>query len=216
MKKNYLKSAMFITVFAAGTAVISQSKDVYAVSTGVTLQEEAITSYPAYDEIIRKYYEGMASGWSMEDFRENDLCYLAGYEMGESSLGYCTMDINGDGIEELMIGSVNENAYTGMFFDLYTIVDGQISLVISSGERDRYYLCEDYTIANEGSGGALSSVSGYYDLISDQLQLKEGVFRMDMIIRIIHGFIHRPIFMRIIPHRFQKVKHRVLWTNIHI
>ena len=96
--------------------------------------------------------------------------------MGESSLGYCTMDINGDGIEELMIGSVNENAYTGMFFDLYTIVDGQISLVISSGERDRYYLCEDYTIANEGSGGALSSVSGYYDLISDQLQLKEGVF----------------------------------------
>ena len=97
-------------------------------------------------------------------------------QMGESSLGYCTMDINGDGIEELMIGSVNENAYTGMFFDLYTIVDGQISLVISSGERDRYYLCEDYTIANEGSGGALSSVSGYYDLISDQLQLKEGVF----------------------------------------
>ena len=81
--------------------------------------------------------------------------------MGESSLGYCTMDINGDGIEELMIGSVNENAYTGMFFDLYTIVDGQISLVISSGERDRYYLCEDYTIANEGSGGALSYVSGY-------------------------------------------------------
>ena len=30
MKKNYLKSAMFITVFVAGTAVISQSKDVYA------------------------------------------------------------------------------------------------------------------------------------------------------------------------------------------
>lgn len=27
MKKNYLKSAMFITVFVAGTAVISQSKD---------------------------------------------------------------------------------------------------------------------------------------------------------------------------------------------
>ena len=156
--------------------IISFLQSLTSTSTGDTLQEEAITSYPAYDEIIRKYYEGMASGWSMEDFRENDLCYLAGYEMGESSLGYCTMDINGDGIEELMIGSVNENAYTGMFFDLYTIVDGQISLVISSGERDRYYLCEDYTIANEGSGGALSSVSGYYDLISDQLQLKEGVF----------------------------------------
>lgn len=95
--------------------IISFLQSLTSTSTGDTLQEEAITSYPAYDEIIRKYYEGMASGWSMEDFRENDLCYLAGYEMGESSLGYCTMDINGDGIEELMIGSVNENAYTGMF-----------------------------------------------------------------------------------------------------
>ena len=155
--------------------IISFLQSLISMPTGDTLQEQALTNYPAYDEIIRKYYEGMVSGWSMEDFRENNLCYLAGYEMGESSLGYCIMDINGDGIDELMIGSVNENAYTGMFFDLYTMVDGQMLLVVSSGERDSYYLCEDYTIANEESGGALSSVSGYYDLVSDQLQLKEGV-----------------------------------------
>ena len=156
--------------------IISFLQSLTSTSTGDILQEEAITSYPAYDEIIRKYYEGMASGWSMEDFRENDLCYLAGYEMGESSLGYCTMDINGDGIEELMIGSVNADADTSMFFDLYTMVNGQRSLVISSGERDRYYLCEDHTIANEASGGAMSSSFKYYDFVSGQLQIKENVF----------------------------------------
>lgn len=187
MKRKYLKQVVFLTVFAVGIAAFSQSKTVYATelsesdnadtkSDYADKQEKTITNYPEYDEIIRKYHEGIAAGWSMEDFAENDLCYLAGYEMGENTLGYCTMDINGDGIDELMIGAVGKEADTGMFYDLYTIVDGQRSLVVSSGERDRYYLCEDYTIANEGSGGALSSVFGYYDLISDQLQLKEGVF----------------------------------------
>lgn len=187
MKRKYLKQVVFLTAFAVGIAAFSQGNIVYATeisesdnadtkSDHADKQESAITNYPEYDEIIRKYHEGIAAGWSMEDFTENNLCYLAGYEMGENTLGYCTMDINGDGIDELMIGAVGKEADTGMFYDLYTIVDGQRSLVVSSGERDRYYLCEDYTIANEGSGGALSSVFGYYDLISDQLQLKEGVF----------------------------------------
>ena len=96
--------------------------------------------------------------------------------MSSSDLGYCTMDIDGDGIEELMIGSVNADADTSMFFDLYTMVNGQRSLVISSGERDRYYLCEDHTIANEASGGAMSSSFKYYDFVSGQLQIKENVF----------------------------------------
>ena len=63
-----------------------------------------------------------------------------------------------------------------MFFDMYTIVEGQRVLVASSGERDRYYVCEDYTIANEGSGGASNFVWNYYEFVSGQLELKEGVF----------------------------------------
>lgn len=139
-------------------------------------QGGSITSYPEYDEIIWQYYNGVNSNWSMEDYREKNLCYLAGYETSSSDIGYCTMDIDGDGIEELLIGSVNKDADTAMFFDLYTMVNGQRTLVISSGERDRYYLCEDHTIANEASGGALSSSFKYYDFVSGQLQIKENVF----------------------------------------
>ena len=139
-------------------------------------QDSPITSYPKYDEIIRQYYNGVNANWSMSDYSDRNLCYLAGYETSSSDLGYCTMDIDGDGIEELMIGSVNADADTSMFFDLYTMVNGQRSLVISSGERDRYYLCEDHTIANEASGGAMSSSFKYYDLVSGQLQIKENVF----------------------------------------
>ena len=139
-------------------------------------QSGSITGYPEYDEIVNQYYNGMALNWSTEDFREHNLCYLAGYETGVDRIGYCVRDINGDGVDELMIGRIAEYSDPGMFYDLYTMIDGQRVLVKSSGERDRYYLCQDQTIANEGSGGAVLSVWGYYDFVSGQLQLKESVF----------------------------------------
>ena len=139
-------------------------------------QSGSITGYPEYDEIVNQYYNGMALNWSTEDFREHNLCYLAGYETGVDQIGYCVRDINGDGVDELMIGGIGEYSDPGMFYDLYTMIDGQRVLVKSSGERDRYYLCQDQTIANEGSGGAVLSVWGYYDFVSGQLQLKESVF----------------------------------------
>ena len=37
---------------------------------------------------------------------------------------------------------------------------------MSSGERDRYYICEDNTIANECSGGLSNFVRNYYNLVS--------------------------------------------------
>lgn len=153
---------------------LSSTKDS---GTEVETQNSTVTGYPQYDEIIRQYYQGMISSWSMNEFSEKNLCYLAGREMGGAdNLGYCLMDINGDGIDELIIGTAGDDAYTGMFFDMYTIVEGQRVLVASSGERDRYYVCEDYTIANEGSGGASNSVWNYYEFVSGQLELKEGVF----------------------------------------
>lgn len=139
-------------------------------------QSGSITGYPEYDEIVNQYYNGMALNWLTEDFREHNLCYLAGYETGVDRIGYCVRDINGDGVDELMIGRIDEYSDPGMFYDLYTMIDGQRVLVKSSGERDRYYLCQDQTIANEGSGGAVLSVWGYYDFVSGQLQLKESVF----------------------------------------
>ena len=152
-------------------------KSAKASGMGENDQNSAITGYPEYDEIIRQYYTGMISNWSMGEFSEKNLCYLAGSEMGGAdNLGYYLTDIDGDGIEELMIGATGENAYTGMFYDLYTIVNDQRALVVSSGERDRYYLCVDGTVANEGSGGASNSVDNYYNLVSGQLEFKEGVF----------------------------------------
>ncbi len=80
------------------------------------------------------------------------LCYLAGYEINveQKQTGYYVTDIDGDGVDELMVGvPFEEGIYDGTFYGLYTMINDQRVLVATSGERDRYYLCQDHTIRNE-------------------------------------------------------------------
>lgn len=52
----------------------------------------------------------------------------------------------------------------GAFLDLYTLVDGQSVLVAASSERNRYYLCQDGTIAYERGSDADDSFNVYYTI----------------------------------------------------
>lgn len=146
----------------------------------------SITDYPEYDAIIWQYYQGLEAGWTIHEFGENELCYLAGYEAGSSylreipgvnSVGYYVTDIDNNGVEELLIGNMDKDGYSyGMFYELYTMSNGKCVFVQSSGERDRYYLCVDGSIANEGSGSAFTSNWSYYDFTENQLALRQAVF----------------------------------------
>ena len=79
-----------------------------------------------------------------------------------SKIGYCIEDISGDGIPELIIGTINnksENKGTRII-SLYTTVDGKAYLAregcirIDGWARCRYYLLDDGLLYHEGSGGA--------------------------------------------------------------
>ena len=48
-------------------------------------REEAIKKI--YDEIIEKYAKGISEGWGMNEFQDNNLCYLAGYLKDKASWG---------------------------------------------------------------------------------------------------------------------------------
>ena len=124
---------------------------VYAADDTLTLAD-----YPEYKDIVQKYYDGAAAGWNIGQFQEQNLCYLAGYYADINKLGYFLQDIDNNGTAELFIGALDDGSdtYEEMFFDMYTLINGRLSLVTTSGERDRYYLCTDNTIANEGSGSA--------------------------------------------------------------
>lgn len=166
MKKKTLLTGILAAAMLFATGGLST---VYGSET------KTLADYPQYKEIVQKYYEGASAGWNISQFQENNLCYLAGYYSDINKLGYCLLDVDSDGTDELFIGTTEDEGYEGMFFDMYTLTDGKAELVTTSGERDRYYLCEDNTIANEGSSSAFLSVNYYYEYKSGKLNLQDGI-----------------------------------------
>lgn len=166
-----MKKKTLLTGILAATMLLATG----SISTVYGAEIKTLADYPQYKEIVQKYYEGASAGWDISQFQENNLCYLAGYYSDINKLGYCLLDVDSDGTDELFIGTTEDEGYEGMFFDMYTLTDGKAELVATSGERDRYYLCEDNTIANEGSSSAFLSVNYYYEYKSGKLNLQDGI-----------------------------------------
>lgn len=140
----------------------------------IPLEEGTITDYKLYDDLLQEYISGINAGWSMQDFSSHNLCYLIGYGPDLNAVGYYTKDLDQNGISELLIGEIS-NEYQGMIYDLYTIQDGEVLLLATSGERSPYYLCADGIISNYGSGSAFTSATTFYELVDAQLTTKEMV-----------------------------------------
>lgn len=136
-----------------------------------------VTGYILYDEILQKYLTAMDEGWDYDDYMENDLCYLAGYLSSTDEIGYYMTDLDEDGVDELLIGEVNDENlyYVGFFYNLYTIKEGERIQAAVSAERSRFYLCNDGLIAYEGSSSAFCSSNGYYYFTGTGLELREAV-----------------------------------------
>lgn len=81
-------------------------------------------------------------------------------------ISYQIEDINNDGILELIIfdNSSQEGVWKDRVLDLYTISDSEAVGVVTGWARNRYYILDDYTIYNEGSGGAAYSICESFTL----------------------------------------------------
>lgn len=168
MKKKIFYAAALVTsaVFMLEGAGVAYAAD-----------DTSGTGYIDYDEVLSRYYDGVSSYWNTSDFQANGLNYLFGYEPNVNTLGYCLKDIDNNGTEELLIGKTDdEGIYMGMIYDMYTMVDGELTQVLTSGERDCFYLCEDNEIAEVGSGGAVSTSHCYYNYDNGKLEKTEEVF----------------------------------------
>ena len=70
-----------------------------------------------------------------------------------NNVGYALMDIDGNGVPELLIGD-NESVSDGVIIDLYTYIDDSIVYLETSGERYGIKLSKNGRIYRYGSGGA--------------------------------------------------------------
>ncbi len=96
------------------------------------------------------------------------------------TLGYLIRDLDGNGIDELIFGANTDGwdkdgGWDGIVYDIYTTVNGEVFRVLDGWERNRYYLCENGCIANEGSSSAFESSYSYYRYNGTELTLVESV-----------------------------------------
>lgn len=131
----------------------------------------------AYASVLTAYRDALAANAGEGDLMGaglSVLCIYAG-EDKPACVGYCFADLDGDGVNELLIGQISGDEFTDkVIFDAYTLDDGAPVQLFQSRERARYYLCGDNTVALEGSSGADSSDSELYAVSGGALTAISG------------------------------------------
>ena len=91
-----------------------------------------------------------------------------------AGIGYTFYDVDGNGIEELIIMDTSEDSdiWDNRILTMYSLLDGKPVLVIDGWARNRYYLLNDGTFYNEGSGGAAYTIFATYRMAADGVSIE--------------------------------------------
>ena len=108
-----------------------------------------------YSKILNIYARALREKWDGASLMEHNMDTL-------ENVGYIIADLDGDGIQELAIGTterLTDEFYGKLLLALYTR-DGEdtVRTVFQSIARDRYYYVGENKFANLGSSGADDSV----------------------------------------------------------
>lgn len=138
----------------------------------VPAPEETPTVEQAYAVVIGEYYTALEQRWNGAELMEDGLNYMAADCYGDAplkNLGYAIADIDGDGVPELLIGSIHgDEFYDKMIFSLYTLDENGVNKLVFDGtERNRYYYAGENRFANLGS-------SAFNDSFETTVKLEEG------------------------------------------
>lgn len=133
------------------------SPDANSYEETIPIIHDTLTTQEAYAVVVGEYYTAMEEQWDASALMDAGLNYMIAecYQNNPlENIGYTITDIDGDGIEELLIGAmVEDEFYSNMIFELYTLDDkGVHRLVFDSSERNRYYYVGENRFANLGSG----------------------------------------------------------------
>ena len=119
-----------------------------------------------YTEFLETYYTAIKEKWSKEQvaMAGMNIVIRDWFESPDAldSIGFTVRDINHDGIEELLVGFMND---TEGITDLYTVCDGNRMLVIQGGQYNvTYYVCHDGTICRYTYRGETDKGYHYFNL----------------------------------------------------
>lgn len=131
-----------------------------------------------YEKYIRYIKIGMENGFEAVWPSDFDLPSVFHEQTGTygATFGYAVMDLDADGVKELLLGDNNNEDGHHTLYGIYAICDGKMVLLAEGWERNRYYLCTNGAIANESSSGASGGSEEFYSYKNGSLELIEAVY----------------------------------------
>lgn len=116
-----------------------------------TTDRATITVRGPYSEIIETYRTVHRNGTGNLEKGISELVNSHDF------LGYAEIDLNGDGIQELILASDGYNHYPFVIYEIYTLKNDTPICVTKSKARERYFMLNDGRFLMEGSSSATSS-----------------------------------------------------------
>ncbi len=141
---------------------------------GFTYNKDAGTKgEDLYNNVLAKYVKAANENWEADQFEQADMSpefYYSSNTAGKdmlSNIGYSYFDLNKDGVDELFLGTMEEedSEFKGVVYDVYTITNHEPTHVISGTARNRYF-CDDNFLYNEYSSSAFDYGLDAYNLES--------------------------------------------------
>lgn len=115
----------------------------------VSEEKQEVSAIDIYKDTINEYVEFLNGN---KEYDENTMPLSMremSYDPYLDHFGYALMDINEDGVDELLIGSYSEDAH--FFYDMYVIKDGKAKYCVKdeSNVRVAGYSQDYYAITND-------------------------------------------------------------------
>lgn len=151
----------------------------------VEYEGDASTYYidVVYTKQIERYHTALSEKWNESAYFDNGMSALAAYYYEGNPLdnvGFTFMDLDGDGIWELVIGAIANAQEDPLVFEIWALKNDEPVMLVQSGARNRYYLqySEEenlWSVANEAENGAANHAVYYLQLIDGAFEVTQGI-----------------------------------------
>ena len=136
-----------------------------------------------YGQQITRYQTAISQKWDEKAYLEHEMSPLAaGYYEGKplDNVGFTVMDLDADGIWELIIGAIQNAEQEPLVFEIWTLKNDEPVMLAQSSACDRYYLQhseEDdlWSVAYEAEKGDATRAVYYLQMLDGKFEVTQGI-----------------------------------------